>query len=196
MRRTLVLILGFGMLLPAVPRASAQVGGQPYVGEILLVTFNFAPKGWAECAGQLMSISQNTALFSLLGTTYGGDGKTNFALPDLRGRSAIGAGQGPGLALYDLGQTGGEETVTLLVSQMPAHTHTVIGSNNVATLAAPGGNLWAAQSLLNMYGTSSDSPMAPGAIGMTGGGLPHDNLSPYLTLNYIIALQGIFPPRS
>lgn len=196
MRRTLVLILGLGMLLAAVPTASAQVGSQPYVGEILLVPYNFAPKGWAECAGQLMPISQNTALFSLLGTFYGGDGKSTFALPDLRGRTPIGSGQGPGLSDYFLGQTGGEESVTLLVNQMPAHTHTVIGSSNVATVATPGGTVWASQSLLNIYGTSSDSPMAPGAVGMTGGGQPHDNLSPYLTLNYIIALQGIFPARN
>lgn len=196
MRRTLFLLLGLGMLLAAVPRASAQVGGQPFIGEVLLVPYNFAPKGWAECAGQLLPISQNTALFSLLGTTYGGDGKSTFALPDLRGRTPISSGQGPGLSLYDLGQTGGEETVTLLVSQMPAHTHAVMGSGNVATLATPGGNVWASQSLLNIYGTSSDSPMAAGAVGTTGGGQPHDNLSPYLTLNYIIAMQGIFPARN
>jgi microcystin-dependent protein len=195
MRRILLLSLALGTLLAAVPMASAQVGSQPWVGEILLVPYNFAPKGWAECQGQLMTISQNTALFSLLGTTYGGDGKSNFALPDLRGRTPISSGQGPGLSDYFLGQTGGEETVTLTLNQIPAHTHTVIGSANVANVATPGGAVWATQSLLNIYGSSSDSPMAPGAIGMTGSNLPHDNLSPYLTLNYIIALQGIFPSR-
>jgi microcystin-dependent protein len=195
MERKLILMLAVTALLVAVPAATAQVGGQPYVGEILLAGFNFAPNGWALCQGQLMPISQNTALFSLLGTNFGGDGKTTFALPDLRGRSAISSGQGPGLSNYDLGQTGGEETVTLLVSQIPAHTHTAMGSTNIANLAGAGGNTWATQSLLNIYSGSSDSNMAGGAVAPTGSNLPHDNLSPYLTLNYIIALQGIFPSR-
>ena len=169
------------------------MGGQPYVGEILAVGFNFAPYGWALCEGQILPISQYTALFSLLGTTFGGDGKTTFALPDLRGRSPIGADQGPGLSFYNVGDTGGEETVTLQVSQMPAHTHGVMASSNLATLPGPGGNVWAAQSQLLIYSSSRTATMAP--LGTAGGGQPHDNLSPYLTINYIIALQGIFPER-
>lgn len=195
MRRNLILMLAFGVLLATTPAATAQVGGEPFIGEILAVGFNFAPHGWALCAGQIMPISQNTALFSLLGTTYGGDGKSTFALPDLRGRSAISSGQGPGLQLYDLGQTGGEETVTLLLTQIPAHSHAANGSSNLANLAGAGGNTWATQSLLKIYGSSSDSNMSAGAVSATGSNLPHDNLSPYLTLNYIIALNGIFPSR-
>lgn len=195
MRRKMILMLALGVLMLIVP-AAAQVGGQPFIGEILLVPYNFAPHNWAFCAGQLMPISQNTALFSLLGTTYGGDGKSTFALPDLRGRSPIGSGQGQGLQNYDLGQTGGEETVTLLVSQIPSHTHQAMGSTNVANLAAPGGGVWATQSLLKIYGGSSDSSMAGGAVSMTGSNLPHDNRSPYLTLNYIISLFGIFPSHN
>lgn len=198
MRRILTITLAIGMLLLAGSSASAQVGSEPYVGEILLVAFNFAPTGWAECQGQIMAISQNTALFSLLGTTYGGDGKTTFALPDLRGRTPIGAGQGQGLQQYDLGQVGGEETVTLLLSEMPAHTHQVYGSGNVANLASPSGAIWATQSTLNIYSAAPDSQMSPAAVSVTPNSpaQPHDNLSPYLTLNYIIALQGIYPPRS
>lgn len=193
MRKALIasLLLLASIVMPLL--AAAQSGNEPYLGEIISVPFGFAPKGWALCEGQLLAISQNTALFSLLGTTFGGNGTSTFALPDLRGRTPIGAGQGPGLNNYDLGETGGEETVTLQVSQIPAHTHPVFASSNVASLANPGGNVWAAQSQLLIYSSGNSTTMAP--VGSTGGGQPHDNLSPYITINYIIALQGIFPTR-
>lgn len=169
----------------------------PFVGEIKLVPYNFAPTGWALCAGQLMPISQNTALFSLLGTMYGGNGISTFALPDLRGRVALGIGQGPGLSLYDQGEVGGDEIVTLLASEMPAHTHGVNVTSTVATADNPVGKHAAATpaSTGNAYGTGVTGQMPVGAIGSTGGGQPHSNMQPYLALNYIIALQGVFPQR-
>jgi microcystin-dependent protein len=170
----------------------------PFVAEIRVVGFNFAPLGWATCDGQLMPISQNTALFSLLGTTYGGDGKSTFALPDLQGRAPMHPGQGAGLSLRDLGEEGGTETVTLLQNEMPAHTH-ALSANALpasASLAAP------TQGLGRSVGGSAykasppaTAAMSPQAVGLTGGDSPHNNLMPYLTLNYIIALQGVFPAR-
>ena len=170
----------------------------PFVAEIRIFPFNFAPHGWAFCDGQLMPISQNTALFSLLGTTYGGDGKSTFALPDLQGRAPLQQGQGPGLSLYDLGQEDGTETVTLLTSEMPVHNHTLradtidLGDTNIpnpsATFAQSAGG--------TLYATTSDTQLGVEALGITGGGLPHNNMQPYLTLNFCIALQGVFPPRS
>jgi microcystin-dependent protein len=194
MRLQRMMVLVFSLLFLA-PCANAQVGSTPWVGEVLLVPYNFAPTGYALCNGQILPIASNTALFSLLGTQFGGDGKTNFALPDLRGRSPIGSGQGPGLSSYVVGQMGGEEQVTLTVSQMPSHTHTVKAASSLANQSAAGGNAWAAQSLLQIYSSSAGSSMAPGAVSTAGGGQPHDNLSPYLTLNYIIALEGIYPSR-
>jgi microcystin-dependent protein len=170
----------------------------PFVAEIRIVPFNFAPKGWAFCDGQLMPISQNTALFSLLGTTYGGDGKSTFALPDLQGRSAMHPGQGPGLSLRDLGETGGEETVTLLVSEMPAHTHTVNGLSALSTTTTPTTGTTLGRSVNgNAYADAASGfqTFAPEALPPAGGSLPHNNLQPYLTLNYVLALQGVFPPR-
>lgn len=193
MRHSVVLLLGF-MVLGILQPVEAQVGVTPNIGEILLVPYNFAPRGWAFCQGQLISISQNTALFSLLGTTYGGDGRTTFALPDLRGRSPLGFGQGPGLQSYDIGQSGGEETVTLTLSQIPSHSHAAFGRTSTATTAIPSGAVWATETRLNIYSSSGGTAMAPS--GVIGGNQPHDNMSPYLTLNYVIALQGIFPPRS
>jgi microcystin-dependent protein len=192
----MMLALALGGLLVAAPGPRAQVGGSPFLGEILLVPYNFAPKGWAICDGSILPIAQETALFSLLGTTYGGDGIQTFALPDLRGRSPISSGQGPGLQNYDLGQEGGEEAVTLSVSQIPSHTHPVVGSTTVANLAGPSGAVWATQSLLNIYSSAPNTSMAPGAVSMAGSGQAHDNRSPYLTLNYVIALQGIYPSRN
>jgi microcystin-dependent protein len=170
----------------------------PFVAEIRVVGFNFAPLGWATCDGQLMPLSQNTALFSLLGTTYGGDGKSTFALPDLQGRAPMHPGQGAGLSLRDLGEEGGTETVTLLQNEMPAHTH-ALSANALpasASLAAP------TQGLGRSVGGSAykasppaTAAMSPQAVGLTGGDSPHNNLMPYLTLNYIIALQGVFPAR-
>jgi microcystin-dependent protein len=170
----------------------------PFVAEIRIFPFNFAPRGWAWCDGQLLPLSQNTALFSLLGTTYGGNGKSNFALPDLQGRAPMHPGQGPGLSLHDLGETGGSETVTLLESEIPAHSHALMASNEdgtqgsltpgVTLATSVGGTLY--QSTLTGLGA-----MSPGSLAPAGGDQPHNNLMPYLTFYFNIALQGVFPPR-
>jgi microcystin-dependent protein len=170
----------------------------PFVAEIRIFPFNFAPKGWAFCNGQLLPLSQNTALFSLLGTTYGGDGKSNFALPDLEGSAPMHPGQGPGLSLHDLGETGGSETVTLLQSEIPGHSHAVNGSNGPANLQSPASDRVLGRANGNIY---LDTPanfvaMAPQALAPAGGDQPHNNLMPYLTLYFNIALQGVFPPRT
>lgn len=169
----------------------------PFVAEIRIFPFNFAPKGWAFCNGQLMPISQNTALFSLLGTTYGGDGKSTFALPDLQGNAPLHPGQGPGLSLYDLGQQGGVEFATLLQSEMPAHQHVLRAHG-----ADPGDNNTPAPALAYAKSNNGSAYVAPGNVnmnfqylGLAGGSLPHNNMMPYLTLNFCIALQGVFPPR-
>jgi microcystin-dependent protein len=174
----------------------------PFLAEIRIFTGNFAPKGWALCDGQLMSISQNTALFSLLGTTYGGDGKSNFALPNLQGCAPMQAGQGPGLSLRDLGETSGEQTVTLLQTEMPAHSHTVqCDSSNGGSLNNPGNNTWAdlGRGRSAAYGGSvpaTNVQMNPFGTSIAGGNQPHNNMPPFLGLTFIIALQGVFPARS
>jgi microcystin-dependent protein len=174
----------------------------PFLAEIRIFTGNFAPKGWALCDGQLYPISQNTALFSLLGTTYGGDGKSNFALPSLQGCTPMQAGQGPGLSLRDLGETGGEQTVTLLQTEMPAHNHSVQALNAKATVTSPANATWAQPQIgrqpLPAYTTNagSNQQMSPSALSIAGGSLPHNNLMPFLGLTFIIALQGIYPARS
>ena len=171
----------------------------PFVAEIRIVPFNFAPKGWAFCDGQILPISQNTALFSLLGTVYGGDGKSTFALPNLQGASAMHPGQGQGLSLRDLGQSGGAQTVTLLVSEMPVHAHTANAVSVLSTTAAPSNQTALARSVNGSAyapGGGAVQQLAPQALPIAGASLPHNNLQPYLTLNYIIALQGVFPPRS
>jgi len=174
----------------------------PFVGEIRIFAGNFSPTGWALCNGQLLLISQNTALFSLLGTTYGGNGTTNFALPNLQGSAPLDQGQGPGLSLRSIGQAGGEAAVTLVNSDLPAHTHLPVANSTAPQVTTPGGNTWAppdpgAGRGLNIYSPDKGSgpPMHPQAVGATGGGLPHNNMPPYLTLTFIIALQGIYPPR-
>jgi microcystin-dependent protein len=168
----------------------------PFVAEIRIFPFNFAPKGWAFCDGQILPISQNTALFSLLGTVYGGDGKSTFALPDLQGSLAMHPGQGPGLSLRDLGEIGGAETVTLLESEIPSHTHGLRASLDDADLRVPTPTRSLAKSSTNMYGTGNPPQMlAFQALTISGGSLPHNNMQPYLTFNYSIALQGVFPPR-
>lgn len=172
----------------------------PFLAEIRIFPFNFAPRGWATCDGQLMPISQNTALFSLLGTFYGGDGKSNFALPNLQGRSPLQPGQGPGLSLYFLGQTGGEDTVTLLQTEIPMHNHTV-SAKTAGTAADPNGLLWGnpgGRPAPNFFATAAGTPqnMNPSALSPSGSSQPHNNLMPYLTMNFCIALQGIYPPRS
>jgi microcystin-dependent protein len=170
----------------------------PFVAEIRIFPFNFAPKGWAWCDGQLLPLSQNTALFSLLGTTYGGNGKSNFALPDLQGSAPMHPGQGPGLSLYDLGQRAGTETITLLESEIPAHSHGLRAStqdpadvNLVVSTAS-----YAPSTGGTLYQDATDgSNLAPQALPVAGGSFPHNNLMPYLTFYFNIALQGVFPPR-
>ena len=172
----------------------------PFLAEIRIFTGNFAPKGWALCNGQLMPISQNTALFSLLGTTYGGDGKSNFAIPNLQGSAPMQAGQGPGLSLRDLGETGGEQTVTLLQTEMPAHSHTA-QATTTSSSPDPGNNAWASgqKGFGNVYIASNPATnvqMNPFGTSIAGGNLPHNNMMPFLGLTFIIALQGVFPARS
>jgi microcystin-dependent protein len=170
----------------------------PFVAEIRIFPFNFAPKGWAWCHGQLMPLSQNTALFSLLGTTYGGNGKSNFALPDLQGCAPMHPGQGPGLSLHDLGETGGSETVTLLESEIPAHSHAVRAvGGDPGDLQAPSPARSIARSGNGFAYVSGpiDTSLAPEALPPAGGSLPHNNMQPYLTCYFCIALQGVFPPR-
>jgi microcystin-dependent protein len=169
----------------------------PFVAEIRIFPFNFAPKGWAWCDGQLLPLSQNTALFSLLGTTYGGNGKSNFALPDLQGRAPMHPGQGPGLSLHDLGETGGSETVTLLESEIPAHTHTLRAyRSDPADRFQPTGAVLARASNGNAYNSPANIvSLAPESLAPAGGDQPHNNMQPYLTFYFNIALQGVFPPR-
>jgi microcystin-dependent protein len=171
----------------------------PFVAEIRIFPFNFAPKGWAWCDGQLLPLSQNTALFSLLGTTYGGNGKSNFALPDLQGRAPMHPGQGPGLSLHDLGETGGSETVSLLESEIPSHSHTLRAvAPPTANQDDASANVMLAQVTgANIYTTSNALvPLAPEVLAPAGGDQPHNNLQPYLTFYFNIALQGVFPPRT
>jgi len=172
----------------------------PFVAEIRIFAGNFAPTGWALCNGQLMPISQNTALFSLLGTTYGGDGKSTFALPNLQGSAPMQAGQGPGLTLRSLGEVGGEQSVTLLQTEMPAHSHGVQAATSGGGLPGPANNVWASglRGHPGAYANSSPATnvqMNPFAVSLTGGNLPHNNMPPYLCLTFIIALQGVFPAR-
>lgn len=171
----------------------------PFLAEIRIFTGSFAPKGWALCDGQLMPISQNTALFSLLGTTYGGDGQSNFALPNLQGCAPMQAGQGPGLSLRDLGETAGEQTVTLLQTEMPAHAHTVQATSS-AGQPSPGSNAWgsALRGHPGSYAASgaANVQMNPFGTSIAGGNQPHNNMPPFLGLIFIIALQGVFPARS
>jgi microcystin-dependent protein len=170
----------------------------PFVAEIRIFPFNFPPKGWAFCNGQLMPLSQNTALFSLLGTTYGGDGKSTFALPDMQGSVPVHPGQASGGSLFDLGQIGGSENVTLLVSEMPFHTHTAQGFATPADLKEPQDGAVLTRSLNgDIYNTTVSNlvTFAPQALTPAGGSLPHNNMQPYLTLNFCIALQGVFPAR-
>jgi microcystin-dependent protein len=169
----------------------------PFVAEIRIFGFNFAPKGWAFCDGQILPLSQNTALFSLLGTTYGGDGKSNFALPNMQGNAPMHPGQGPGLSLHDLGETGGSDTVTLLESEIPLHSHSFSASVRDATSRLASQQLPAKGVGVQLYLTpGAQNALADQALTPTGGDQPHNNLMPYLTLNFCIALQGVFPPRT
>ena len=168
---------------------------EPFLSEIRIMSFVFAPKGWARCNGQLLPINQNQALFSLLGTTFGGDGRVNFALPDLRGRVPIHVGGG-----HTQGEAGGTESVTITQSQMPAHNHFAMGTNNNATQASPNPNASSnayARAGNQMYGTVGNQvAMSPSMVGNVGGSQPHENRQPFLVLNYIVALQGVFPSRN
>jgi len=166
----------------------------PFIGEIRMMGFNFAPRGWATCDGQLLSIAQNSALFSLLGTMYGGDGRVTFGLPDLRGRAAKHQGQGPGLPAYTMGEKAGSESVTLSQAQMPQHTHLVAcqpedGNSGVPTNSFPA-------PIANGYSSTGGGTMNPGMLAPAGGNQPVSTLPPYLVVNFCIALEGIFPPRS
>jgi microcystin-dependent protein len=169
-----------------------------FVAEVRVFPLNFAPTGWAFCNGQLMAISQNTALFSLLGTFYGGDGKATFGLPNLQGDVAIGSGQGPGLSLYDLGEKAGVPSVTLIISTMPSHNHNLMSENRPPDHGSPRLATLASGTAVTMYQTATTPlvGMDPASIAPVGGSLPHNNMMPYLTLNFCIALQGIYPPRT
>jgi microcystin-dependent protein len=179
-----------------------------FVAEIRIFAGNFAPTGWALCNGQLLPISQNTALFSLLGTTYGGDGKSTFGLPNLQGSAPMQSGQGPGLSSRDLGEIGGGPTVTVLQTEMPLHSHTMsatittgttaTSTNNQLALATAGGGKQGGSNVVNYYSgnvNQATTPLSVNALATSGGGLPHNNMMPYLGLTFIIALQGVFPPR-
>jgi len=167
---------------------------QPYVGEIRMFAGNFAPAGWMFCEGQLLPISEYETLFNLIGTTYGGDGQSTFALPDLRGRIPIHQGNG-----FILAETGGVETVTLTVSQIPAHSHPLLGSSTIATLFDPGNNVGGKLTVAAVFQYGTDAPLqplSPSAVGSTGGSQPHNNFAPYLCVDFIISLFGIFPSQT
>ena len=169
----------------------------PFVAEIRVFAFNFAPKGWAFCDGRLMPITQNTALFSLLGTVYGGDGKSTFGLPNLQGSAPMHPGDGPGLSQHFLGDTSGTPTVTLLESEIPAHVHSLMSQAAVGNRTNPLGNAIARVQGATAYAPAgaTAAQLAPQAVTPAGGSQPHNNMQPYLTLNFCIALQGVFPPR-
>lgn len=171
---------------------------EPFIGQIILFAGNFAPRGWAFCHGQLLSIASNTALFSILGTTYGGDGRTTFALPDLRGRVPVSEGSGPGLSDWRLGQTGGSEQITLSAANLPAHTHTVTTRMDASpgTTSTPATGMVPAESSEDNYGPGTTPIDTVHTSSSVGSGTPVNNIQPTLALNYIIALQGIFPSRS
>ncbi len=172
---------------------------EPFLAEIRLFGFNFAPRGWALCNGQLMSISQNTALFSLLGTFYGGDGRVTFGLPNLMGSVPMGTGSGPGLTQHFQGEIGGEQFVTLVDSEMPTHRHDLMANSAPGDLPTPGPSFSLARSAPFIYktpgGAAAAQPLSPSAVGVIGGSQPHNNMQPYLTVNFCIALQGVFPQR-
>lgn len=174
--------------------------GTPFLAEIRMFGGNFGPKGWALCQGQVLAIAQNQALFSLLGATYGGNGQTTFALPDFRGRTPVGQGTGPGLPQMPLGQMSGNETVTITIDQYPAHTHMVTATSDVSNSVQPTGNVFAAQAGLSgqIYGAPTNLvQMDPQVLTQyAGGNQPHPNMQPYLAVNFIIALQGIYPSRN
>ncbi len=193
--KKLLLLAVFGLSVTT-NTANAQ-GADPFLGQIAFVPYNFAPRGWAECNGQLLSIAQNTALFSLLGTTYGGNGQTTFALPDMRGRSLVDDGQGPSLQNYTIGEMAGQESVTLTTNEMPAHNHILNAVTADGNEASPTGNVPANTKTLDKEYSSAtpNTTMKNTMVANAGGNQPHENRSPYLVMKCIIALQGIYPPR-
>ena len=177
------------------------MSSEPYLGSIAMFAGNFAPRGWALCSGQLLSIAQNTALFSILGTTFGGNGQTTFALPDLRGREPVGVGQGPGLSDIQLGQMSGTENVTLVTANLPAHNHPINCDNNASSAAQPSGLIPGLagdrSTTLTIYSSNTpNAQMGPQTVGLTGSGVPVATRDPYLGINFIIAVEGIFPSRN
>jgi microcystin-dependent protein len=201
----LILLVAAAAVAAGTAWSTPALASEPFIAEIIMFGGNFAPRGWAFCNGQLLQIAQFQALFALLGTTYGGDGRTTFGLPDLRGRVPVHPGTAPGLSTYRLGQKGGLEQVTLTSNQMPSHTHTasavVNATDNRGDAETPGGNVWAQKARDDDYSTAApDVTMKADAVtvaaGNTGGGQAHENRQPYLAVNFIIALQGIFPPRN
>lgn len=176
----------------------------PFIGEIRAFPFTYPPKDWALCNGQLLSIASNTALFSIIGVTYGGDGKTTFGLPNLQGRVVVAPGQGPGLRMWDLGEASGADTVALAPTEMPMHSHAITGMNNAGTQGNPAANCYLSRDVRSgsgvvqymQTGASPSAPMSPMALGVSGGSAPHENRQPFLVLNYCIALVGVYPPRN
>lgn len=186
-----------GIFVVSMTNNQAKAQYEPFIGQIAFVAFNYAPRGWAECNGQVLPIAPNTALFSLLGTTYGGNGQTTFQLPDMRGRVLVHAGQGPGLSNYVQGQTGGQESVTLTTGQMPAHSHSVNAVLAEGNSSSPDGNVPANTKTLDKEYSSAnpDTNMKPQMIGVSGGNQAHPNIQPFVALKCIIALQGVYPSR-
>jgi microcystin-dependent protein len=169
----------------------------PFLGEIRMVGFSFAPRGWAFCAGQLLPISQNDALYALVGTIYGGDGVNTFKLPDLRGRLPINQGQGPGLSSYVIGQASGAEGVTLLTTQIPIHSHSISTASGGTRSSNPSGNLLGSgEADIYTHDATSGVVMSPSALAANGGTQPHENMQPFICVNFVIALEGIFPSRN
>jgi microcystin-dependent protein len=194
MRRVFSLTAALALAGLAVSPNVARAQFEPYLGQMMLTAGSFCPRGWVAAEGQIVSIASNTSLFQVLGTTYGGNGFTTFALPDLRGRAPIGAGQGPGLSNISLGEVGGAEAQTLTINQMPAHTHQAFGSNAPPVSLTPGNMEVATQDRVRMYAPpGAEVAMAPQAIGVTGGSQPFSTRSPYLGMRWCIALEGIFP---
>ena len=186
----LLAALGSAVLAPAPAHAQAT---NPFVGEIIMMAGPIVPNGWIPCDGRLLPITQYSVLFNLIGTTFGGDGQSNFAVPDLRGRVPLGIGQGPGLSNYAMGQNGGVESVALTLAQMPAHSHQLLADSTVAVTDRPGNRIPARNAAgLPVYGTTGNTFMGP-AVGMTGGGQPHENRQPFLAVQYLIAYLGVFP---
>lgn len=199
-QRSLVMFLSLGLSMMAQTYSSTVKADEPYLGEVRWFAGNFAPRGWAKCDGQLLPINQNDALFSLLGTYYGGDGRTTFALPDMRGRSMLSSGTGPGLSNKRLGARSGEETVTLNNLQIPNHDHSLAATNNRSNASLPHDRILSNTGRLRTYKSdataSSFQSMKAGTVGSTGGGQAHNNMQPYITMTCIIAIQGIYPSRS